>query len=474
LKKLKYKAVITILVIALMIPFTVSCADKNEPDLNDLSAPKTTSEVTEPDRYKTVTAAPEPETEKETEPPETKPVVTTVTAAETQKQTPPEEGTQTGQTTSPVITGTINVNPNLICISGTCEADAKIYIRGGIAEVSYVSDDIYFIGTVEIPASGSTKLDVVARVKGKSESQAVTVTGTYKASATQIRNDAFEVVVGNNYQCHFVSALPDYLGTNLLTDEQKDKVKSNVENNVSWLKSNMNGAELIYLVIPNPMTVYPESVPAKYNQFAGEGRTEQFCKAAEAGGAVVINLKDTFIAHKNDDYKLFHKTDSHWTQYGAWLAYTELMNHISEKYPKAVPHTKEEMGFYTKDVNGGDMPYYLALDNTKVREKAVFANPTFKCPVNLQFFVSENDLLMNHETTPKAAVYSTGDSNLPNIYVMRDSFGIAVYNILPERFNKTTYKDMWSYVFDQKDIKASGANYVLYLVAERNIGELIY
>jgi hypothetical protein len=132
------------------------------------------------------------------------------------------------------------------------------------------------------------------------------------------------------------------------------------------------------------------------------------------------------------------------------------------------------MGFYTKDVNGGDMPYYLALDNTKVREKAVFANPTFKCPVNLQFFVSENDLLMNHETTPKAAVYSTGDSNLPNIYVMRDSFGIAVYNILPERFNKTTYKDMWSYVFDQKDIKASGANYVLYLVAERNIGELIY
>lgn len=471
MKKFKYKAVITVLVIALMITFAVSCAQRNEPDLNALST-AVTSVTAEPERYKTVTAITMPETEKETVPPEIKPVTTA--AAETKNQTPPETVIIAGQTQAPVITGVTHINPGLICIAGTCEADAKIYIRGGVAEVSYVSDNIYFIGTVEIPASGSAKLDVVARVKGKSESQAVTVTGAYKASAVQIRNDAFEVVVGNNYQCHFVSALPDYLGTNLLTDVQKNTIKSNVENNVSWLKSNMNGAEIIYLVIPNPMTVYPETVPAKYGQYVGEARTEQFCKAAEAGGAVVINLKDTFIAHKNDDYKLFHKTDSHWTSYGAWLAYTELMNHISGKYPKAVPHTLDEMGFYTKDVNGGDMPYYLALDNTKVRELAVFSTPTFKSPINLQYFISANDLLMNHETTPKAATYSTGDSSLPNIYVMRDSFGIAVYNLLPERFNKTTYKDMWSYGFDKNDIKASGANYVLYLVAERTLGDLIY
>lgn len=468
MKNIKLK-VLFITVAVMLLIFPVSCADRSKPDLTALKRTETKSETEQP-RYKTVTAEAEPETQKETEPEQTEPA----TAAETKNQTPPEEEVITGQTAVPEITGVTNINPDLICIAGTCEENAKIYIRGGLKEVSYVSDYKYFIGTVEIPASGSTKLEVTARVKGKSESKPVSVTGTYKPAAKQIRTDAFEVIVGNNYQCHFVSALPDYTGTNSLTDKQKETLKSNIRSNVKWLKENMNGAELIYLILPNPMTVYPETVPAKYSQFVGEGRTEQFCKAAEAGGAVVINLKDLFIAHKNDEFKLFHKTDSHWTEYGAWLAYTELMNYISKRFPAAVPRTKEEMGFYTKDVNGGDMPYYLELDHTKVRELAVFAKPTFVSPADMLFFVSENDLMMNHNTTPKAATYTTGNTNLPNIYVMRDSFGIAIYNMLPERFNKTKYKDMWSYGFDRNDIKASGADYVLYLVAERNLGELIY
>lgn len=471
MKKQYNKTVILVLIFAFIISFAASCDNNQEPDLNDLNI-AVTSENTETERYNTVTAAPKPETVKETEPPETKPVTTT--AAETKNQTPPTEEIITGQTAIPVITGVTNVNPNLICIAGTCEPDAKIYIRGGIAEVSYVSDFKYFIGTVEIPESGTTKIEVSARVKGKSESDAASVNGTYKAAAKQIRDDAFEVIVGNNYQNHFVSALADYTGANTLTDDQKKTIESNVKKNVTWLEKNMPGTELIYLVLPNPMTVYPETVPVRYKQNAGVGRTEQFCKAAKDGGAVVINVTEVFKSHKNDEFKLFHKTDSHWTEYGAWLAYTELMNYISKEYPAAAPRTIDEMGFYTKDVNGGDMPYYLELDYTKVRELAVFANPTFESPANLQYFLSDNDLLMNHETTPKAATFTTGNTSLPNIYVMRDSFGIAMYNLLPDRFNKTIYKDMWSYGFNQNEIKASGTNYVLYLIAERNLGELIY
>lgn len=471
MKKLHYKTVILVLIFAFIISFSVSCANNKEPDLNDLNI-AVTSGNTETERYNTVTAAPKPETVKETEPPETKPATTT--AAETKDQTPPQEEIISGQTAIPVITGVTNINPSLICIAGTCEPDAKIYIRGGIAEVSYVSDNKYFIGTVEIPESGTTKLEVSARVKGKSESDTAAVNGTYKAAAKQIRDDAFEVIVGNNYQSHFISALADYTGTNILTDDQKKTVEASAKKNVTWLEKNMPGTELIYLVLPNPMTIYPETVPARYEQNAGVGRTEQFCKAAEKGGAVVINTTEVFKSHKNDKFKLFHKTDSHWTEYGAWLAYTELMNYISQKYPAAAPRTFDEMGFYTKDVDGGDMPYYLELDNTKVRELAVFANPIFESPANLLFFRSTGELLMNHDTTPKAATYTTGNTSLPNIYVMRDSFGIAIYNMLPERFNKTTYKDMWSYGFDQNDIKASGTNYVLYLIAERNLGELIY
>lgn len=470
--KYSIRAITAVLIFIIIIALTASCtAETSDPDLLSLS--KDNQNVTEGEtttnRFssvtKEITEAPVTTKKSENESAE-KPDKSETTA--------PPVITKEGQTAPPVITNTTHTAPNIFCIAGTCEENAKIYIKGGITDVSYIADNKYFIGTVEIAKSGTTPIEISAIVVGKTESTSVKINAAYKASATQVRNDAFEVVVGSNYQCHFVSSLPDYLGTNLLTDSQKEKVESNVKKNVQWLQSNMEGAELIYLVIPNPMTVYPETVPSNYVQLTSENRTQQFIKAAENGGAKIIDLTEKFIEHKSDTLKIFHKTDSHWTEYGAWLAYTELMNYISQKYPSATPRTYEEMGFYTKDVRGGDMAYYLEFNENTMRELAVFADPKFDSPAKMLFFNNKDWLLMNHDTTPKAATYNTGNTSLPNIYVMRDSFGIAIYNMLPERFNKTVYREMWSYGFDQASIKSSGANYVLYVVAERTIGDLIY
>lgn len=411
---------------------------------------------------------------------ETAPITETTTIAETtaiEKQVIPisEDEDNLEQTASPVITGTVNMTSSTICITGKCEENAVIIVRGGVNDVTINSSNIYFMGTTEVENTGkAVKLQVSAIVDGKAESDPVNVNAMYLAKVKSIRNDVFEVVMGSDSQGHFVSALPDYEGTNVMQEGQINSLTTRIKARVDWLKENTNGTELIYLLVPNSMTVYPETVPDKYTRFDGVGRSAQFISAAEAAGATVINVTDALISHKTDDYKLFHKTDSHWTEYGAWIAYTELMNYISQTWADAKPRTIDEMGFYTKDVDGGDMPHYLGLDINKVREITVFSDPKFDLPVTTLKYVSESGLNMNHNTTPKANDIKTNRNNLPSAYIMRDSYGIALHDMLAERFNRTVYENMWSYNFDTDKIKKLNVDYVIIIISERNLGDVLY
>lgn len=408
---------------------------------------------------------------------ETTEETTVVTEAETTKLAESvqiEEELSSDKTMKPVINGTVNTAPDEICVAGKCEEGAVITIKGGTKTVEFNADKIYFMGTTFIPASGSTILEITAKVPGKDESDPAQIVVNYKANAEHIRTDAYEVIVGLDSQGHFISSLADYEGTNLLKDQQISSLTARIQTRVNWLNDKADGAELIYLVVPSSMNMFPETVPERYKQNTGISRKDQFIEALEAGGATVIDATEALFEHKDDEYKLFHKTDSHWTEYGAWVAYTELMNYISEKWEDAKPRTFEEMGFYEKDVDGGDMPYYLTMDYSKVREVAVFSKPTFDLPVSTLKYVNSGALNMNHETTPKYKDIKSFRDNLPNAYICRDSYGIALYDMLAERFNRTIYEAMWSYSFNTDQILKADADYVIYIVAERNLGDVLF
>ncbi|MFA6948785.1 MAG: hypothetical protein WCQ72_07370 [Eubacteriales bacterium] len=383
------------------------------------------------------------------------------------------------QTKTPKVINKINTSPTTVCISGSCERGSTIIVRGGPDDVSFEADGIYFLGTFEVYPSGSTDVVVTAKADGKSESEGVVVHARYNKSAVQLRDDAYEVVVGLDSQGHLISSIPDYEGTNLLVDGQISGLAKNVSDRVKWLSENTSGAEIIYLIVPSSTVLFPETVPAKYTASKQTtSRKEQFTKAVVAGGATVIDATDALISHKSDPVKLFHKTDSHWTEYGAWIAYTELFSYISQRFPAAAPRAFEDMGFYTKDVDGGDMPFYLEFDCADCREVAVFASPVIPMPTTTLKFRTADTLLMNHETTPASATIkntvSENYTELPTAYVYRDSYCIALYDMLAERFSVTDYRGMWDYSFDKSAIKSANPDYVLYIIAERNLGELLY
>ncbi len=360
-----------------------------------------------------------------------------------------------------------------VLIGGTCAADAVIHMRGGEEDLTYNPDDGNFLGNIEIPSSGAAVIYVTAEQPGLAESEPYEISVKSRTDVNLIdRMGAYHHIIGTDYQGFVVDELNDRTGANVFTEKQAESVKKRIAERVSYLNS--LGCELIYFLIPTPMHVYPELVPDRFPLNTGVTRTQQFEKAATEAGAVVINLYDLFMEHKNDEFKIFHKTDTHWTQYGAYLGYQKLMSYISKKWPDASGRGQDEVEFYKKQVEIADLAEHTAMDQKLLRENATFMRLLFETKYNPEIFHPRTNRLTHDLCSQDHSTKSSRtELNLPRAYVMRDSFGTPIYSLIADAFESVSWKGMWSYDFNKKDISAFEPNYLIYIITERNIGTII-
>ena len=244
---------------------------------------------------------------------------------------------------------------------------------------------------------------------------------------------------------------------------------------VDALKTVGDGCEMIALLIPSAMTVYPELVPEQYKQATGKTKLDLVSEALTAGGATVIDLRTAFSENKNDEMPLYFKLDSHWSDYGAFVAYTELFNHISKTFPEAKPHGIDEFNWRGDYYQSGDMAYYLGMSRFGIKEYSYYRTFNFPVPKAVTLvnrYTSEQSLTYSDDVTYERTVY-TGIKSLPNAIVMRDSYSTQIYDLIAERMNQTHYLGMWNYTWDNSLINSEKPDYVIYILAEWNLDAVI-
>ena len=175
-------------------------------------------------------------------------------------------------------------------------------------------------------------------------------------------DDNWMVLIGGGNQGFYRKMIPDFEHTNLLSDSQKKKFSDKIKDRVEKLREVGDGCELIYLLAPASMTIYPELVPESIKRGEGESRYDQVKQILTEAGAVVIDPRENFIAHKDDAMPLYYDYDSHWTEYGAYLAYVQLYDYISDRYPAAKPREFSEFNWDWDYYTRGDMPWYFDVD----------------------------------------------------------------------------------------------------------------
>ena len=390
---------------------------------------------------------------------------------------PPEstfENTSLEKSALPTIAAIKHTANTQIFVGGKCSENAVIHIRGGLNDMTYRPDDDNFMGVTSISSSGVTILTVTAQEDGKAESDPIIITVRPRRDVNIFENHGiYGVILGNNYQGHFLDALDDYIGANLFTDNQKTMVEKNIKDKVDFLHSDGLNTELIYLLIPNPMNIYPETVPDEYVRYTDDSRTKQFTEIATNAGATVIDLTDTFMAHRDDEYKLFHKTDSHWTYYGAYIAYKDLFDYIGQKFPSAKPRDASLFEFFNKEVDVGDMLVHQEIDESLLKENTTFVNFNWDIKINPELYYSNHTNLLRHDLISNSQTTTNDDATLPKAILLRDSFGSSIFSMISDRFSSAYWQAMWNYSFDKKAVKETNPDYYIYVVAERNIKNIM-
>ncbi|MCI8331303.1 MAG: hypothetical protein HFE78_00530 [Clostridiales bacterium] len=394
--------------------------------------------------------------------------------------------------TQPTVTITAQVAAGIYIVGGTCTADTEyIKVSGDHAATVYIYPDYgtnshFFIGQVKI--SDSTSLSIQGKEAYKELSKAVIRSAPNHNMPNKMTSGEYMPVFGKNSRMYFYSSLLSYSLSHVVAGDLRTKAAENLKRHHEMVRVSNLDAELIYLVVPSSAAVYPESLPDGYEKASGETLYQAFADMASQAGSTVIYPLSTFNAHKNDGkgYKIYHNTDSHWSTYGAYWGVAELMNHISQKYPAAAPRTVADMGFYTKELWGGDSLFSFG-DNggfenfsrtgrtgqtavTKISELTTLYTRSMPTATIESVYRGNKSVYVNGDSNSGRAVVSNPNgAGLPSALILRDSFSVPAYDMINDRFSTVYWQPSHDYTFPSEAIWDLRPDYVIYIVSEQNL-----
>ncbi len=397
--------------------------------------------------------------------------------------------TEPGHTDAPVVTDVINITPDTVAISGTCEEGAVIRVTGGAEEVITASTDGYFVIKVDLPYKNNL-LKITAKVEGEEESKVWEEVARFNATA-DTRLDGNSVSVGVDSLLYFDKTVADTNGENLYTESQLSKIKNLVSDNMNayFSKSSGKEVEMIYVLIPNSTTIYPEVYPEGLVEKPATTVYDQVLKTLKNTRTTVVDMRDVFKNLANDETVkskggLYRVTDSALTDFGAYLTYNEIMKVVSTRFPEAAAKKEADFDWNKVEALGGNLVNYRELNNKVITEEIVSATPKFmdnELLADITAVIKYEDLEAkdyNYFTTIKddetkgiaeRLVFETARENLPDAIIYRDYASLSFADILAERFNNSVFEASGNFTFDASNIAQYYPDYVIFVISEENM-----
>jgi alginate O-acetyltransferase complex protein AlgJ len=231
-----------------------------------------------------------------------------------------------------------------------------------------------------------------------------------------------------------------------------------LEQRQKWLEA--RGIHYLFIIVPNKNTIYPEFMPDHIRRANKKSRMDQLVAYLEKHSTVPFLDTRKALKDAKAQYPVYSKTDSHWNDYGAYIAHREIINYISRYFKGAEPLPLSRFNIKTVNHMGGDLAIMLSLHEEILRENIIRMKPsppfTFKesRKANISRYVSQ---LQTHCPT----------ALLPNILMVHDSCYHRLRPFLSEKFSKVTYIWDWGLNFYPEIIKRENPKLVIDEIAER-------
>ena len=254
-----------------------------------------------------------------------------------------------------------------------------------------------------------------------------------------------------NYKYFNVSAIPDriQIGSNhwlyskdyaeitqvfRFSEADLKTIRHNMEERAIWLHH--RGIKYYMVIPPSKPTIYPENLPPIYINKSKPSLINQVLEVLKGiDNLVLIDTRDSlYSAKKNSGKEIYYRSDTHWNFYGGFKAYQVIANRIHQDFPSVVPYKLSDYDIKPGFDYGGDLYKSLAIQDIYPRNDYYFKN---KSPNN----VCESYSLPNK--IANSLYYENQQDSCPRLYMIRDSYGVALVPFLMNHFKRSTF--LWTY-----------------------------
>ena len=181
-------------------------------------------------------------------------------------------------------------------------------------------------------------------------------------STQVIAGDDSFLFLGNDY----ADVLDNHRGLNKVSTLLKnfDRDLKNVEN---WYLSKK--IPFVFVIAPNKHSIYNSFLPENYKKI-GPNATDNVINIINVSNNRILDLRDS-IGEQFDTKDLkYHKLDTHWNKYGAFLGYKSIINHINEKYKLKITPISVNFNKVPFILRGADLSMFLKASKLLTKKDA--------------------------------------------------------------------------------------------------------
>ncbi|PZV17328.1 MAG: hypothetical protein DCF20_05685 [Pseudanabaena sp.] len=227
-------------------------------------------------------------------------------------------------------------------------------------------------------------------------------------------------------------SLEDYRRNDPLTPEELRSWKIALESKYKLLKE--KGITYLFIVVPDKYSIYPEYMPKHIRQVGKQTRLDQLIDYMQDSEVQVLDLRPALLAAKPQG-QLFYKTDTHWNDFGAAIAHSEIIRTIQKIYPNLSPINYSFEDFVLREYKSGDIANMLNISYFLKEMVPELRKPLPAC----HKYISEE----SSNDPMKVTFFTECRVDAPRVLIFRDSFFIALQPYISQYFAKTVYVWEW-------------------------------
>ncbi len=258
------------------------------------------------------------------------------------------------------------------------------------------------------------------------------------------------------------SVIQDYQNDIPFTEKQLAELQQNLDEIAAIFQK--QGTTLLIVVAPNKSSIYPDYMPAELQQMRPQSRFDQVVQYLKQHGQTkILDLRQELIANRKEQ-EVYYKTDTHWTEYGAYIAYREILNSLQPAHPELVPRALSDF----KPVSMGLVSMDLAgfIGSVRIKEEKIVLKPLVETKTTRHDIRLDDGrwIIMTwnpNENLPKAVIYYDLFLN-PIIPWFNDHFSQITF--IPHYANGSIWNLSW--------VNQEKADVVIVEIAERYIHDI--